>query len=86
MELEQIEARVKGLIAEEMNIPAEKILPSSHLVQDLGLDSFDIVSLISLFEAELGQALDETEFSRIVTFQDVVELFQQGLKKESTAL
>ncbi len=81
--MDEVAQMVKNLIAEEMNIEREKITPDTRLVQDLGLDSFDVVSLVTLLEAELGQDLDEEKLTQLVTFQDVVQLVMQQLKAQS---
>ena len=36
--------KVKGLLAEQLNVDEAKITPSSKIVEDLGADSLDIVT------------------------------------------
>lgn len=85
MKPDEIENKVRALISEEIGIDSEKILPSTQLIKDLGLDSFDVMSLISLLETQINREFDEEKLFKLVTFQDVVDLVRQELSKSDSA-
>ena len=68
-----IEEKVMNLISEELRIPREKIQLTSHVADDLNLDSLDNIQIVleveQLFDIEI---LDE-EIDDISTVQDIVD-------------
>ena len=71
--------KVQNIIAEQMNISADKITMETVLTDDLGADSLDIFQII----AELEEAFD-TEFPNedsegIKTVGDIVDYIKEKL-------
>ena len=83
MNVENIEAVVRQLLIDEFNIAAEKITATTRLAQDLALDSFDIVSLISLLEVEFNQELEKEKLLQVIAVQNIVDLIRQALMASS---
>ena len=66
---------VKAL-AEQLNIPQEKIRPENDIVKDLGADSLDVVELLMTLEDSTGKTIPEDKVADLKTVADVVNLLQ----------
>lgn len=66
--------KVKGLLAEQLNVDEAKITPNSKIVEDLGADSLDIVELLMGLEEEFGITVEEDKVQKISTVGDIVDL------------
>lgn len=70
--MENIEAKVKDILADQLGIEEEEIQADSRLVEDLGGDSLDLVELIMAFEEAYGLEISDDDAEKIKTFQDVL--------------
>ena len=64
--------KVQAMLAEALNIPVEKVLPESKIIDDLGADSLDVVELLSTLEDELGIIIPDEDVENLSTVADVV--------------
>ena len=46
--------KVKGIIAENLDVDEQEITPDASFTEDLGADSLDIVELVMAFEEAFG--------------------------------
>ena len=53
--------KVRDMLAEALNISAEKITMDSNVIEDLGADSLDMVELLSRLEDEEGITIPEED-------------------------
>lgn len=58
-------------------IDVNEIQESDELVEDLGISSMDILTLISYLEEEFGIRITERMIRRVVTVGDLVDLVQR---------
>ena len=65
--------KVRDMLAEALNIPADKITPESKVTDDLGADSLDIVELLSRLEDEEGIVIPEEDLDSLATVGDIVD-------------
>lgn len=73
-----------ALIAKQKGIPAEGITLESALVEDLGLDSLDRVSIAFDLEEKYEIEIPEDRLGQIRTVRDMVTGIEQALaRKES---
>jgi acyl carrier protein len=73
-ERNQVEKELKFLVAEQQGISVDTILPESRFIEDLKLDSLDIVEVeMAVEEVFQIEFLDE-EIEKISTFQEAVNL------------
>jgi acyl carrier protein len=70
---QNIEERVKEIIADQLGISVDQIKPESKFVDDLGADSLDVVELIMAFEEEFGVEIPDEDAEKIATVQDVLD-------------
>lgn len=52
--LQEVQQAVLALAAKEFGVALEKLTPNTRLIEDLGLDSLDVVEFIMEVEAEFG--------------------------------
>jgi acyl carrier protein len=68
--------RIKEMIVEELNVPAEKITMEARLAEDLGADSIDAVELIMNIEDEFEVQVSDEQAQSIKTVGDLVRYIQ----------
>ena len=64
--------KVRDMLAEALNISAEKITMDSNVIEDLGADSLDMVELLSRLEDEEGITIPEEDLDGLTTVGDIV--------------
>lgn len=67
-----MEEKIIELIADKLCKKPEQITLSSHLVEDLGADSLDVVELIMAFEDEFNVSLPDEDIAEMKTVGDIV--------------
>jgi acyl carrier protein len=71
--MEEKFAKVRDIIAEQLDIPADSITMESNLMEDLEADSLDIIELVMAFEEEFGVTMPDDELEKIKTVGDIVK-------------
>lgn len=74
-----IEQRLKHVIANQLGMNTDKINLSSHLVKDLNADSLDLVETVMAIETEFDVRIDEDEYHRAETIEQIVVLLEGKL-------
>ena len=69
--------RVKAIIVEQLNVPAEDVNPEAHFIDDLGADSLDIVELVMALEEEYDIEISDESAEKIQTVGDAINYIQQ---------
>ena len=68
--------RVKEIVANQLNVDEDKILPETHFVEDLRADSLDIVELIMDLEEEFDLQIPDEDLPKVSTVQDIVDYIE----------
>jgi acyl carrier protein len=76
-----IEAKVKKIVAEQLQVEPEKVTPEASFVEDLGADSLDIVELVMAFEEEFGMEISDEEAEKIQTVNDVIQYIKARIQQ-----
>lgn len=71
---EDISKRIIAAIREVTGNDSLDITESSHLTDDLGMDSVDFASLLMEIEEKFDGSVDDSELDGLKTVADVVEL------------
>ena len=71
--------KVISIISEYQDIPADTIHAESHLVNDLGFTSYDVVSLVGEFEDEFDIEVPDRKIKTMKTVADIVVFIQNAL-------
>ena len=69
-----MEKRVKSIIADYLGLKTEDIKLDMGLVEDLNINSYDIMSIVSLFEEEFNIEVPDTDIRLFQRVNDIVEL------------
>ena len=73
MEREEIFAKVKELIVEQLGVDEDKVTLAANFKEDLEADSLDLVELIMAFEEEFGGEISDEEAQGITTVGQAVD-------------
>jgi len=71
--MENIEARVKKVIAEKLGVEESSIKNEAAFVDDLGADSLDTVELVMALEEEFNCQIPDEEAEKITTVQQAID-------------
>jgi acyl carrier protein len=72
-----IEAEVKRIIKEQLDVDEADIKPGSQFVEDLGADSLGLVELVLAFEETFELDIPDEETEKIKTVQDAIDYIQK---------
>ena len=71
--MDNIEQRVKKIVAEQLGKDEAEIKNESSFVNDLGADSLDTVELVMALEDEFGIDIPKGEAEKMTTVQLVID-------------
>lgn len=76
--MDNLRARIRDIIAVELQIAADKVVPNASLRQDLGMDSVAALNILFAAEETFGiGAIDVTELAKVATVADVETLVRE---------
>ena len=75
--MNDIETRVKKLIAEHLRIDEDKVKPNASFYDDFGADSLDTVELIMALEEEFGGVIADDDAEKMLTVKDAVNIAEK---------
>jgi acyl carrier protein len=79
--MENIEQKVKEIIADRLGVDPEEVTPEASFVEDLGADSLDTVELVMALEEEFGIEIPDEDAEKIQTVGDAIEYIQKQLQQ-----
>ena len=75
---DNIEGRVKKIVAEHLDVDEAKVNTDASFIDDLGADSLDIVELVMAFEEEFGVEIPDDAAETILTVGDAVRFLEKN--------
>jgi acyl carrier protein len=72
MASQEIQDRLRKIVAEQLGADEANIVPSAHFTDDLNADSLDLVELIMALEEEFGIEIPDEDAEKIVTVGDAL--------------
>jgi acyl carrier protein len=79
--MENIEQRVKKIVAEQLGVNEAEVKSESSFVDDLGADSLDTVELVMALEEEFDCEIPDEEAEKITNVQQATDYINTHLKK-----
>ena len=76
--MDNIEQRVKKIVAEQLGVAEAEIKNEASFVNDLGADSLDTVELVMAFEEEFGVEIPDDAADSILTVGDAVKFIEKA--------
>jgi len=74
-----IEERVKKIIAEQLGVEEDDVVPDAKFVEDLGADSLDTVELVMAFEEAFEIEIPDEKAEKSLTVQDAVDFIKENI-------
>jgi acyl carrier protein len=74
MERQELEEKVRKVLAENLGRDVEEVTMEARLEEDLDADSLDLVEAVLALEEELGVKIPEEEMESVKTVREAVEL------------
>lgn len=71
--MENVEIRVKKVVADQLNIDVNSIESANSFTGDLGADSLDTVELVMALEEEFNAEIPDEEAEHITTVQLAID-------------
>jgi len=79
----EVLAELRSMMASEFDLDPAEIEPSKHLMDDLDLDSIDLVDLAVSLEERSGIKLDEDELKAVRTVADAIDVVHAACERRS---
>eukprot|EP01059_Diplonema_ambulator_P019696 TRINITY_DN33329_c0_g1_i1.p2 TRINITY_DN33329_c0_g1~~TRINITY_DN33329_c0_g1_i1.p2 ORF type:complete len:105 (+),score=33.35 TRINITY_DN33329_c0_g1_i1:49-363(+) len=73
LDRDDTERRVMECLTNFQKVPADKVAPTAHFINDLGLDSLDQVEVVMAFENEFMIDIPDAEAEKILTVDNATE-------------
>ncbi|MFZ1852760.1 MAG: acyl carrier protein [Nitrosomonas sp.] len=70
--MENIEQRIKKIVAEQLGVNETEVKNESSFVNDLGADSLDTVELVMALEEEFDCEIPDEQAEKINTVQEAI--------------
>ena len=77
---DSIEDRVSKLIVEQLEVPADKVVPSASFTEDLKADSLAIVELVLALEETFKIEIPDEDTEKIKTVGDAINYIKAHAK------
>ena len=79
--MDEIEQKVKKIVAEQLGIKEEDIQNDSSFIEDLGADSLMTVEVSMAFEDAFGIEIPDTEQENLRTVQQAIDYIKAATAK-----
>jgi acyl carrier protein len=80
-----VEAKVKEVLLEILDINEEEIVPTARFSDDLKATSIDIVEIVTALQNTFDVDVDEAQVMKLLTVQDAVDLFKAAVAARDEA-
>ncbi len=79
--MDELEMKVKSVIAEKAGKSVSDIRDDASFIEDLGLDSLDLVDMIMKLEEEFGISIPDEDLDKIRTVKDAINYIREKSSK-----
>jgi acyl carrier protein len=74
-----VEDRIKKIIAEQLGVEEDEVVPEASFVDDLGADSLDTVELVMALEEEFDIEIPDEDAEKILTVGRALEYIKEKM-------
>lgn len=78
--MENVEQRVKKIVAEQLGVNEAEVKTESSFVDDLGADSLDTVELVMALEEEFDCEIPDEEAEKITNVKQAIDYISANAK------
>ena len=71
--------RICELLADQLGVDAGDIRPETHIINDLGADSLDVVEMVTTLEDEYGIVILDDDLREHLTVREVVDYIESKI-------
>ena len=72
-----VDERVKKIIAEQLGVEEDEVVPEASFVEDLGADSLDTVELVMALEEEVEIEIPDDDAEKILTVVKALDYIKE---------
>ncbi|MEQ1793378.1 MAG: acyl carrier protein [Nitrospira sp.] len=72
-----LDERVKKIIAEQLGVEEDEVVPEASFVEDLGADSLDTVELVMALEEEFEIEIPDEDAEKILTVGKALDYIKE---------
>ena len=73
---ENLQERLYALLASQLGLEREELVPEAHILDDLGADSLDVVELMMAIEESFEIVVPDEDVERLQTIADVQQYLE----------
>lgn len=74
--------KVRKMLAEQLNKPIEKVQAESRFVEDLSVDSLDMIEMLMALEDEFAISVPNDQVDNMKTVGDIVAFIEKAVDKK----
>ena len=71
-----LQERLYALVANQLGLEREELVPEAHILDDLGADSLDVVELMLALEESFDIVVPDEDVERLQTIGDVQQYLE----------
>ena len=71
-----LQERLYALLANQLGLEREELVPDAHILDDLGADSLDVVELMMAIEESFEIVVPDEDVERLQTIADVQQYLE----------
>lgn len=79
MNRQEIEAKVKEFLVDDLELDESKINPDARLKEDIGIDSLDFVDIVVIVEKKFGFKIKTEDMAKVKTFSQFCEYIESKI-------
>jgi acyl carrier protein len=80
---DSIKERLKKVISEELKIDSEEITSGSHIANDIGADSAEMINILFGVETEFDVEISNEEASNNLIIEDMAKMLKEKIDMKS---
>lgn len=78
----ELETRLIKIVADQLGVEADKVVPEASFTDDLGADSLDLVELMMAMEEEFGFEIPDEDAEKMVTVGDAYNYVKEKMSEQ----